>query len=96
MVISPPKIDMSHSDIARFYPHQRTRAHVRARTSEAFNKTYGIVHPGEQWSSDRPQRVAPMYDSEKEMGPSSSRPPAGNARSGMSPTPGSWRSTATR
>ena len=68
MVIGHSEIDMSHSDIARFYPHQRTRAHVRARTSEAFNKTYGIVHPGEQWSSDRPQRVAPMYDSEKEMG----------------------------
>ena len=26
------EIDVHHSDIARFYPHQRTRAHVRART----------------------------------------------------------------
>src|SRR3954466_10962793 len=38
------EIDVHHSDIARFYPHQRTREHVKARTSEAFNKTYGIVH----------------------------------------------------
>ncbi len=68
MVIGHSEIDISHSDIARFYPHQRTRAHVRARTSEAFNKTYGIVHPGEQWASDRPQRVAPMYAQEKEQG----------------------------
>ena len=68
MVIGHSEIDMSHSDIGRFYPHQRTRAHVRARTSESFNKTYGIVHPGEQWSSDRPQRVAPMHASEQEMG----------------------------
>ena len=63
-----PRSTCRHSDIARFYPHQRTRAHVRARTSEAFNKTYGIVHPGEQWSSDRPQRVAPMYDSAEGAG----------------------------
>ena len=57
-----PEIDLGHSDIARFYPHQRTRAHVRARTSEAFNKTYGIVHPGEQWD-ERPaaSRLSPMY-----------------------------------
>jgi glycine cleavage system aminomethyltransferase T len=41
---------------------------VKARTSEAFNKTYGIVHPGEQWSSDRNVRVSPMHQSEKELG----------------------------
>ena len=63
-----PEIDVHHSDIARFYPHQRTRAHIRARTSEAFNKTYGIVHPGEQWSSDRNQRLAPMHASQRELG----------------------------
>ena len=63
-----PEIDLGHSDIARFYPHQRTRAHVRARTSEAFNKTYGIVHPGEQWSSNRDVRLAPMHASQKELG----------------------------
>ena len=43
-----PEIDIHQSDIARFYPHQRTKQHVAARTSEAFNKTYGIVHPAEQ------------------------------------------------
>ncbi len=59
------EIDLAHSDIARFYPHQRTRAHVRARTNESFNKTYGIVHPGEQWASERGKRVAPMYAAEK-------------------------------
>ncbi|MBD8868168.1 GcvT family protein [Nocardioides donggukensis] len=56
-----PEIDLHHSDVARFHPHQRTREHVRARTSEAFNKTYGIVHPGEQWASDRGKRLAPMH-----------------------------------
>ena len=62
------EIDISHSDIARFYPHQRTRAHIRARTSEAFNKTYGIIHPGEQYESDRGQRLAPMHAQQVEQG----------------------------
>jgi glycine cleavage system aminomethyltransferase T len=63
-----PEYDVHHSDIARFYPHQRTRAHIRARTGEAFNKTYGIVHPGEQWGSDRGVRLAPMHTSQRELG----------------------------
>ena len=63
-----PEIDAHHSDVARFYPHQRTRAHVRARTSEGFNKTYGIVHPGEQWASNRDVRLAPMHAAQRELG----------------------------
>ncbi len=55
------EIDVHHSDIARFHPHQRTRQHVRARTDESFIKTYGIVHPAEQYASDRGKRLAPMH-----------------------------------
>jgi len=62
------EIDISHSDIARFHPHQKTRAHVRARTSEAFNKTYGIIHPAEQYDSDRGQRLPPMHAQQIEQG----------------------------
>ncbi len=62
------EIDVSHSDIARFYPHQRTKAHIQARTGEAFNKTYGIVHPSEQYLTDRPQRLAPMHAAQVELG----------------------------
>ena len=40
------EIDVHHSDIARFYPHQMRREHTRLRTTESFIKTYGIVHPG--------------------------------------------------
>ena len=29
-------------------PTSAPASHIRARTGEAFNKTYGIVHPGEQ------------------------------------------------
>ena len=62
------EIDVHHADIARFYPHQRTRAYVRSRTSEAFNKTYGIVHPGEQWSGERGKRLAPMHAAQQAAG----------------------------
>jgi len=62
------EIDVANSDIARFYPHHREKEHIRARTSEAFNKTYGIVHPAEQYESDRPRRTAPMHASQVELG----------------------------
>ncbi|TPQ17443.1 GcvT family protein [Streptomyces sporangiiformans] len=62
------EIDLSHSDIARFYPHQMRREHTRLRTTESFIKTYGIVHPAEQYESDREQRLSPMHDSEKKLG----------------------------
>ena len=62
------EIDLHAADVARFYPHQRTRDHVRARTSEGFNKTYGIVHPREQWASDRSQRLSPFHPREQELG----------------------------
>jgi glycine cleavage system aminomethyltransferase T/glycine/D-amino acid oxidase-like deaminating enzyme len=63
-----PEIDVHQSDIARFYPHQRTKQHVAARTSEAFIKTYGIVHPAEQYESDRNARLSPMHARQKELG----------------------------
>ncbi len=62
------EIDISHSDAARFHDHQKTRAHVKARTSEAFIKTYGIVHPAEQYESNRNQRLAPMHAQQVEQG----------------------------
>jgi heterotetrameric sarcosine oxidase gamma subunit len=61
-------IDVHEADAARFYPCQRTVAHVRARAGEGFNKMYGIVHPAEQWESSRPVRVSPMYERERELG----------------------------
>jgi glycine cleavage system aminomethyltransferase T/glycine/D-amino acid oxidase-like deaminating enzyme len=68
MTRGTPEIDLHHADIARFYPHQRTPGHVRARTSESYNKTYGIVHPREQWASNREQRLSPFYPRERELG----------------------------
>ena len=68
MTEGAPEIDPAGSDIARFAPHERTRAHVRARASEGFNKTYGITHPREQWSSDRGVRRSPFHERQRELG----------------------------
>jgi glycine cleavage system aminomethyltransferase T/glycine/D-amino acid oxidase-like deaminating enzyme len=62
------EIDLHSSDIARFWDHQKTRAHIRARAAEGFNKTYGIVHPGEQWASNRDVRLPPFHVRERELG----------------------------
>jgi glycine cleavage system aminomethyltransferase T/glycine/D-amino acid oxidase-like deaminating enzyme len=62
------EIDLQSSDIARFYDEQRTPEHIKGRTSEAFNKTYGIVHPSEQWESNRRVRMSPFYPREQEFG----------------------------
>ncbi len=63
-----PAIDIHESDIARFYNHQKTTAHITARAREGFNKMYGIVHPNEQWESGRPLRLGPAYQRERELG----------------------------
>ena len=68
MVGGESEIDLHSSDIARFHEHQRTRHHVRARAAEGFNKTYGIVHPNEQWASNRNVRLAPFHIRERELG----------------------------
>jgi glycine cleavage system aminomethyltransferase T/glycine/D-amino acid oxidase-like deaminating enzyme len=62
------EIDLQSSDIARFYEHQRSKQHVRARAAEGFNKTYGIVHPSEQWESNRRVRLSPYFTREQELG----------------------------
>ena len=36
--------------------------------SEHFNKTYGIVHPAEQWESRRDLVVSPFFEREQELG----------------------------
>ena len=63
-----PEIDPHGADISRLYPHQRTTAHVRARSAEGFPKIYGIAHPREQWSSNRPQRTSPFHPRQVALG----------------------------
>ncbi len=68
MVNGESHIDLHSSDAARFWEHQKTSVHVKARTSEGFNKTYGIVHPFEQWASNRDVRLSPYHEREKALG----------------------------
>jgi glycine cleavage system aminomethyltransferase T/glycine/D-amino acid oxidase-like deaminating enzyme len=68
MVHGESEIDVYESNVARAYPCQRTKTHIVARASEGFNKMYGIVHPGEQWESNRGVRLAPFHEHEKRLG----------------------------
>ncbi len=68
MVLGESHIDLHSSDISRFHDHQRTRRHTKARAFEAFPKTYGIVHPAEQYASDRPIRISPMHARAEALG----------------------------
>ncbi len=68
MTDGTPEIDPHGSDIARFYDHHRTAAHIEARSAEGFNKTYGIVHPMEQWASNRNVRLSPVNIRQRELG----------------------------
>ncbi|MGI8517773.1 MAG: GcvT family protein [Acidimicrobiia bacterium] len=63
-----PELDPHASDVARFYPYARTEGHIRARCAEHFNKTYGIVHPREQWASERNKRMSPFHARTEALG----------------------------
>ena len=63
-----PEIDPHSSDIARFYRFARTEHHILSRCAEHFNKTYGIVHPREQWESNRRIRTVPAYPRQVALG----------------------------
>ncbi|MBF0277436.1 MAG: GcvT family protein [SAR324 cluster bacterium] len=61
------EIDNHGVDISRLYEYARTENFVESRAEEAFNKTYGIVHPNEQWGMSRGLRVSPFYAREKDL-----------------------------
>ncbi len=67
MTHGTPEIDPHSSDIARFYDHHRTAAHIQARSAEGFNKTYGIVHPMEQWATNRDVRLSPINARQRDL-----------------------------
>ncbi len=63
----PRVIDVHGADIARFYPEELPDSHIWARADEHFNKTYGIVHPAEQWESERNLRVSPYFSRQQDL-----------------------------
>ena len=84
----PHVCDPHSSDISRFYAHERTEQHIHARCAEHFNKTYGIVHPREQWAiAPRRAPLAVLRPGGGARARCSSTPGAGSGRSGTSRTP---------
>lgn len=67
MTDGAPESDPNELDIARFYEHARTVAHVKARGAEGFPKIYGIIHPQEQWLTSRDIRLSPFYGRERQL-----------------------------
>ncbi|MDE2764441.1 MAG: FAD-dependent oxidoreductase [Gemmatimonadota bacterium] len=64
----PRLLDPHESDVTRFQPHERTGRHVRTRCREHFRKTYGIVHPREQWESARGVARSPFHPRTEALG----------------------------
>jgi glycine cleavage system aminomethyltransferase T/glycine/D-amino acid oxidase-like deaminating enzyme len=61
MTDGKPEMDPASVNIARFYDTQKTKFHVENRVSELFPKFYGIVHPFEQWATDRDVRLGAAH-----------------------------------
>ncbi|MGZ4441197.1 MAG: GcvT family protein [Gaiellaceae bacterium] len=67
VTVGASEVDVHAADVSRFWSYARTKQHVDARSSEGFNKTYGIVHPMEQWETNRQVRLSPFYTREQEL-----------------------------
>ena len=70
--VDDPRISRARSPRLRHRPLLPVRPHraphVRARCAEHFNKTYGIVHPREQWASERNKRMSPAHPRTEALG----------------------------
>ncbi len=64
----PRVIDAHGADIARFYNEERSDEHIWNRADEHFIKTYGIVHPSEQWNGRRNLVTSPYFSRQEELG----------------------------
>ena len=68
MTDGKPEMDPASVNIARFYDTQKTRYHVEHRVGELFPKFYGIVHPFEQWATDRDVRLGAAHERHVALG----------------------------
>ncbi len=69
MTYGYPRLTDPHgSDVTRFYRQDRNVHHIEARADEHFNKTYGIVHPREQWASRRNVTCGPAKARTDDLG----------------------------
>ncbi len=69
MTYGYPRLTDPHgSDVTRFYTQDRNVVHIEARAEEHFNKTYGIVHPREQWETRRNLTCGPAKARTDDLG----------------------------
>ena len=59
-------VDIDKGGISRGIKQLAGDAFV-SRAGEGFNKMYGIVHPSEQWESNRGVRLSPFYERERAL-----------------------------
>ncbi|MGB1249667.1 MAG: FAD-dependent oxidoreductase [Candidatus Promineifilaceae bacterium] len=68
MTYGTSEVDITGSRLERFFDHNSTKPHVYARVYETFNKMYSIIHPAEQYSSNREVRLSPFHARTSELG----------------------------
>ena len=77
------EIDVHHSDIARFYPHQRTRAHVRlAHRRRRSTRPTASCTPASSGTASAASGSPRCTRPSRRPARCSSRPPAGSGRCG--------------
>jgi glycine cleavage system aminomethyltransferase T len=68
LVEGSPRVDIHEMDLARFEPHQTTRAYVEARGRQNYIEVYDIIHPLQPMEQPRPLRTSPFYPRQVELG----------------------------
>ena len=68
MTDGAPSIDPAAVDVHRFDEFQKSPSYVLARSSQAFQEVYDIIHPQQPMEEPRPLRTSPFYMRQRELG----------------------------
>ncbi len=68
MTDGAPSIDPAGVDVHRFDEFQKSPSYVLARSSQAFQEVYDIIHPQQPMEEPRPLRTSPFYLRQRELG----------------------------
>jgi glycine cleavage system aminomethyltransferase T/glycine/D-amino acid oxidase-like deaminating enzyme len=68
MTDGAPSIDPAAVDVHRFDEFQKSSSYVLARSSQAFQEVYDIIHPQQPMEEPRPLRTSPFYMRQRELG----------------------------
>jgi glycine cleavage system aminomethyltransferase T/glycine/D-amino acid oxidase-like deaminating enzyme len=60
-------IDLRECDLHRFEPFAHSPAYVSARSAQAFQEVYDIIHPLQPMEEPRPLRVSPFHPRQREL-----------------------------